>query len=138
MEPSQIIAKPESNPVVFEVHEPGGNADRELVILLSPGSPGSKADISISPQSWTVEAEGFRFTAGDYSVEEISREAEEPVLVRIPIECKAADDVKDGAEAKTSVKLALTVGTRPAQSLEILLVGSANHVLPLWKVLLEE
>lgn len=138
MEPFEVIAKPESNPVVFEVYEPGGRAERKMAILLPPGSPGTKSEISISPQSWTAKAGGFEFTASDFEVEENSREAEDPVLILIPVECRAATDVEDGTEAATSVTLALTVGSGPAQSVEIRLVGSVNHVLPPWKVLLEE
>ncbi len=135
MEPD-IRVRPESDPVVLELKQAGGEDQGELVLLVW-GAAGKTQDLRLQAELGVLPADAgeFRFTVGEVVWEELSDDPDEPVRGRIPITCQGGTE---GREARTSLTVTLSLGDEVIWQGDVGLIAAVDHVLPSWEALLEE
>lgn len=133
MEPRTIRVRPESDPVVLELKEAGGEDQRELVLLVW-GVTGRMPALDLKTE--LVSAGGaVRFEVGNIVWEEPSADPDEPVRGLIELSGKGGEE---GKEATARLRLVLSLDGAEVWRGEVGLIAAVNHVLPSWEALLEE
>src|SRR5262245_61024898 len=127
-----IVVEFECDPVVFEIRSAGESATKDVVFHVYGLEDADK--LKVLPQS-IPPAGAFRFTAGEAEVKRHSADLSEAIHVTVPVTCEGGED---GKEEETSLALVLEYPEEEPQTCSLRLIGSANCVLPTWKILAEE
>ncbi len=127
-----ILVELECDPVVFEIRGAGKAATKDVVLHVYGLEDASK--LAVRPQS-IPPAGAFRFAADKAEVKRHSDDPSEPIHVSLPVTCEGGEDGKEG---ESSLTLVLEYEGEQPETCSVRLIGSANHVLPAWKILAEE
>ncbi|HWM95269.1 MAG TPA: hypothetical protein VN493_31230 [Thermoanaerobaculia bacterium] len=122
----------EADPFVFEIRSAGESRKKDVVFDVYGIEDASSLQVRVQP---IPPAGSFRFEAGPAMVRRPSDHPSNPVRVRIPVLCSGGED---GREEETTLTLTLEYPGQEPETRSVRLVGSANCVLPLWRVLAEE
>jgi len=123
----------ESDPVVFELENEGGSGEGNAVLKIW-GVTGRVQELQVTAGP-VPDAGAFHFTVDEIKIIDRSDDTDVPVWARIAMTCSGG--VK-GQEAASTLEVTVTFADGPPTVYRVGLVGSVNHVLPLWKVLREE
>jgi hypothetical protein len=124
--------KCEADPIVFEIRSAEESRERDLVFEVSGIEDPSRIQVHVQP---IPPAGAFQFEADTPRVKRYSSDPEEPVRVTLPLTCRGGEEA---TERETTLTLALEYPGQEIATCSARLIASANHVLPLWKVLAEE